>query len=118
MTAAARWALRIVVGVLVITAALPAAATVRNIPAGAGGSRAAQYRIVDAETALVNAARPGTTIRVSLYSLTLPGVKDALIRAHKRGVNVQVVTWQQGARSKTMRALAAGIRRNAPGQQS
>ena len=44
---------------------------------------------------IVNAARPGTYLRVALFTLDLQPMDDALVVARQRGMKVQVVADQE-----------------------
>ncbi|QWZ06576.1 hypothetical protein KRR39_13460 [Nocardioides panacis] len=55
------------------------------------GRTAAQARLVRTFVAAVNHAHRGSTIRVAAYSNDRKDIADALIRAHRRGVHVQML---------------------------
>jgi len=50
-----------------------------------------QYALVHAINEEIDAASPGATVRLAAYSLAMPPTTRALVRAHERGVRVQVV---------------------------
>jgi len=52
---------------------------------------AKQYTISNNLINNANNAPKGSVIRMAFYSLSIPGVSDALVKAHERGVNVQVL---------------------------
>lgn len=56
------------------------------------GSTAARWRIVDKIGSAIDHAPKGSTIRIAVYSITIEKTANKLIAAHKRGVNVQIVT--------------------------
>lgn len=55
------------------------------------GTRAAQRRIEDVVVAAINHTRKGDEIRISLFSFDRQRTADALIRAFRRGVAVQLL---------------------------
>lgn len=56
------------------------------------GTTAAKWRIVNKIGAAIDHAPKNSTIRIAVYSITIDKIADKLIAAHKRGVNVRVVT--------------------------
>lgn len=58
---------------------------------------------------LVDAARKGQRITLSMFNMTYPTAADALIRAYRRGVDVRVVVNSATARSRQVRKLRAVI---------
>lgn len=108
--------------VMTAAAAPPAVAAVPAAETGAffnnpEGDRARQYAIVNHITRNIKASaryaeshRAHPTIRVAIYSLTIPAFADALLDAHKRGVNVQVIM-DHHAINDLWRRLAAGLNR-------
>lgn len=68
--------------------AAPVTAAVFNNPAGTAADKAAlQNRIVD----LIGTAAAGSRIRMAMYYADDATIPNALIAAHQRGVNVQVI---------------------------
>jgi phosphatidylserine/phosphatidylglycerophosphate/cardiolipin synthase-like enzyme len=65
-----------------------------NVPKGAGGSEAQQYRWHNMMTCMFNATPKGATITVSMYSWAHETSANALRRADRRGVIVRVVMWK------------------------
>jgi phosphatidylserine/phosphatidylglycerophosphate/cardiolipin synthase-like enzyme len=59
-----------------------------NVPIG---GKAAQTRIEDVVRGAINHAKKGSYIRIALFSFDRHNMADALIKAHKRGVHVQVL---------------------------
>lgn len=56
------------------------------------GSTSAKWRIVNKIGSAIDHAPKGSTIRIAVYSITIEKIADKLIAAHKRGVNVEIVT--------------------------
>lgn len=67
----------------------PVAGPVFNDPTS--DSAAKQYTITNNLINNANNAPKGAVIRMAFYSLSIPEVTDALVKAHARGVNVQVL---------------------------
>ena len=55
------------------------------------GSPSAQNRIIAYLNDMIDQTPAGQTIRITQYNLTCGSTVDKIIRAHKRGVNVQIV---------------------------
>ncbi len=55
------------------------------------GASPAKDRLLTKLASTINAARPGSTVRIAAYSNDRKDITDALIAAHKRGVHVQVL---------------------------
>jgi len=77
----------------VVATATPARAavtmeTVFNIPTG---SVTQQHAIDNRVIELIQGAPSGSTIQVSMYYMATDAIPDALVAAHKRGANVQVL---------------------------
>lgn len=54
----------------------------------------------------------GSTITASIYSITDWSVANEFIRAHRRGVNVQIITWDGGVGSRpTSRAVSRALKK-------
>ncbi len=86
----------------------PTPGTVFNNPKG---SHAKQYAIMIKIKQSINAAPAGSTIRMAQYLFDLRVMSNALIRAHKRGVNVQVLI-DDGETSKAIKELKAALGRD------
>ena len=72
------------------------------------GSRAARSVLVKRVLAAVRHTRKGQTIRFAMYSLDRRDVVDALLKAHRRGVHVQVVVndnWTSAATARLRKVL-------------
>ncbi|HET6563658.1 MAG TPA: phospholipase D-like domain-containing protein [Marmoricola sp.] len=76
------------------------------------GPRAAQYKIVNAITRAVQGAPRGSTILMSAYMFDNGGTYNALMRAHGRGVHVQMVLDSAHARNGRTHRLAARFNRD------
>ncbi len=79
-----------------VGAAIPSSAAAWEPDPGAHfnnpwGKRASQTRLVSTFIAAVNHAHRGSTIKVAAYSNDRKDIADALIYAHRRGVNVQML---------------------------
>jgi phosphatidylserine/phosphatidylglycerophosphate/cardiolipin synthase-like enzyme len=68
---------------------------------------AGQYSITNALTDNVAHAPKGSVIRMAFYSLSISGIVDALVKAHDRGVNVQVLMDAHGANSLWTKLVGA-----------
>ena len=66
----------------------PRAGTVFNNPRG---SRAKKRAIITQIDRAIDGSAPGSTIRIAMYLFDLDSTADRLIRAHRRGVHVQVL---------------------------
>ncbi|MGN6129209.1 MAG: phospholipase D-like domain-containing protein [Nocardioidaceae bacterium] len=75
-----------------------------NDPAG---PPAQQYSLITRVDRAVDAAWPGSTIRVAEYSFAMPRTSAALGAAYRRGVNVQVVVDDHSAPWRSVRRLSA-----------
>ena len=71
------------------------------------GNKAAKYRIVNSNTRAVNGAPRGSTMLMSAYMFDNRGTYKAMMRAHRRGVHVQVVLDAAHARNGKTRRMAA-----------
>jgi phosphatidylserine/phosphatidylglycerophosphate/cardiolipin synthase-like enzyme len=69
------------------------------------GSEAAQYALVRRVDRAVDRTPGGATIRLAAYSFAMPSTSRALLRAHRRGVRVQVVVDDRSARWGSVRRL-------------
>lgn len=56
------------------------------------GSTSARWRIINKIGSAIDHTPKGSTIRLAVYSITIDKVASKLIAAHKRGVNVRIVT--------------------------
>lgn len=79
-----------------VTVGVAAPASAAGVTTGAvfndpTGSTDQQAAIVNRIVDLIDGAATGSTIRMSMYYADDPAVPDALIAAHERGVNVQLV---------------------------
>lgn len=79
---------------------LPNPGPTTNIPREAGSSQAQQFVLNDRLTALIDETPRGEQITMTTFSMndgdryrTRDDVVSALVRAHRRGVIVRVVTW-------------------------
>jgi phosphatidylserine/phosphatidylglycerophosphate/cardiolipin synthase-like enzyme len=63
--------------------------------------------VAESALELVNAARKGQRITLSMFNMTYPSAADTLIRAFRRGVEVRVVVNIATAHSKQVRKLRA-----------
>lgn len=79
------------------------------------GSRDAKFKIVRAITRAVQGAPGGSTILMSAYMFDNGGTYDALMAAHRRGVQVQMVLDTANARNGKTRRLAARFNRDNTG---
>lgn len=86
--------------------------TITNIPRAARGSTAQQFAFTEQVRCVVNAMPRGQTIWITIYSYEIPSVVDALIKAHRRGVNVRVTSWGERAGFPQTRRLMATLGRN------
>ena len=55
------------------------------------GSESKQFAIINRLIDLINGTRRGAVIRMAMFSFTMPEFADALVRAHKRGVSIQLI---------------------------
>lgn len=76
------------------------------------GNRAAKFKIVNAITRAVNGAPRGSTILMSAYMFDNGGTYKALMRAHGRGVRVQMVLDTAHARNGKTKRLARRFNRD------
>lgn len=65
--------------------------TIFNDPLDAAGTNE-NYKIVNYINKAINSTVKTSTIRLAMYSINIDSSADALIAAHKRGVNVQIIT--------------------------
>lgn len=93
------------------TASGPAVAPARTVRAprvvfnDPTGSRAQQFAIPRAIEAEIRRARRGSTITVAVYSFSLGSTRDALLAAHRRGVNVRVLSADKSLRYGAFKKL-------------
>lgn len=69
------------------------------------GSRRQQYSLVRRINHAIREAEPGATLRLAAYSLAMPSTTEALVDAHRRGVQVRVVVDDHSAHWGSVRAL-------------
>ena len=78
------------------------------------GNLEAKDRILTHIVKTIESTPRGSEIRIAAYSNDRPDVVDALIRAHQRGVDVQVVlndNWTSGATRRLVRSLGQDTNR-------
>ena len=78
------------------------------------GNAEARDRIVTHIVRTINSTPKHSTIRIAAYSNDRPDVVDALIAAHKRGVDVQMVlndNWTSGATRRLIRTVGQDTNR-------
>jgi phosphatidylserine/phosphatidylglycerophosphate/cardiolipin synthase-like enzyme len=103
--------------VVALVVSMAPAASAWQPPGGAifnnpKGDRAAQYRIVNSITRAVNNAPRNSTMLLSAYMFDNAGTFKAMMRAHRRGVHVQVVLDAAHARNGKTRRMAARFNRD------
>lgn len=69
------------------------------------GSSAEQYALIRHIDAKIDRADRGATVRLAAYSFAMPSTAQSLLRAHRRGVNVQVVVDDHSAVWKSVQNL-------------
>ncbi|QWZ07587.1 hypothetical protein KRR39_19510 [Nocardioides panacis] len=69
------------------------------------GTERQQYALVRRVDRAVGRAPGGSTVRLAAYSFAMPSTAQALRRAHRRGVRVQVVVDDRSAQWGSVRAL-------------
>lgn len=69
------------------------------------GSHRQQYSLVRRINHAIDAALPGATVRLAAYSLAMPSTTEALVAAHRRGVDVRVVVDDHSAHWGAVRVL-------------
>ena len=69
------------------------------------GSHRQQYSLVRRIDRAIDDALPGATIRLAAYSLAMPSTTEALVAAHRRGVDVRVVVDDHSAHWGSVRVL-------------
>ncbi len=92
-------------------------ATVFNNPQKSA-SKAEQYKIINYINKAINSTTKGATIRISMYSMDIKSSADAIINAHKRGVNVRFVTDDHAASSVQMKRVKEALAKQAIKGQS
>ena len=78
------------------------------------GSTAAKDRIISHLVKTISSTPKHSTIRIAAYSNDRPDVVDALIAAHKRGVDVQMVlndNWTSGATNRLVKVVGRDTNR-------
>ncbi|MGA9749348.1 MAG: phospholipase D-like domain-containing protein [Nocardioides sp.] len=76
------------------------------------GASPAKNRLLTKLASTINAARPGSTVRIAAYSNDRKDITDALIAAHKRGVHVQVLlngNWTSRQTTRMQRVLGTKV---------
>ena len=76
------------------------------------GSYTEKYRGLNHIVAAINHARPGGTIRVATWALNHQASTDALVNAHRRGVNVRVIVRKSGAHTDQVKRLTRVLGRD------
>lgn len=69
------------------------------------GSPQAQYALIRHIDAKIDGADRGATVRLAAYSFAMPSTAQSLLRAYRRGVNVQVVVDDHSGRWKSVQNL-------------
>ncbi len=87
-------------------ASRPSGSVLFNNPAG---PPAQQYKLFVRINRAIARAWPGSTIRVAEYSFAMPSTARALVAAHRRGVNVQVVVDDHSAPWASVRRLRTAL---------
>lgn len=82
------------------------------------GSRAEQYTLMHQLRDLIDGAPKGSKITGSLFNMNVTFIREALQRAHRRGVTVQLVARKPLATTPELKALVATLSKNAAGQAS
>jgi phosphatidylserine/phosphatidylglycerophosphate/cardiolipin synthase-like enzyme len=89
----------------------PASGPIFNNPRG---NTAAKDRIINHIVSTINSTPKYSVIRIAAYSNDRPDVVDALIAAHKRGVDVQMVlndNWTSGATNRLAKVIGRDTNR-------
>jgi phosphatidylserine/phosphatidylglycerophosphate/cardiolipin synthase-like enzyme len=73
------------------------------------GSRGKQFALVRRLNGAIDDARAGGTVRLAAYSLAMPSTTRALVRAHRRGVDVRVVVDDHSRHWGSVRTLRAEL---------
>ena len=81
------------------------------------GSEAEQYALIRHIDARIDGADRGATVRLAAYSFAMPSTAQALLRAHRRGVHVQVVVDDRSTTWKSVRNLQGRLGTD-PGRRS
>lgn len=89
---------------------LPKGVTQKAVLGDPWSSRAGKvHGVARSALAIIKQTRKGQTLTLSMFNLTYPGTADALVRARRRGVAVRVLLNGEGARSREVRILTAGL---------
>lgn len=67
------------------------------------------HAVAESAVAIAKRARKGQTLTLAMFNLTYPGAAAAFVAAHRRGVDVRIVLNHEGARSRQVRLLRAGL---------
>lgn len=107
---------------VVVTALLPGGQAVAYVPApgstfntpakAPGTTRARQMVFTDRAVQAIAATPRGETITISIFSLSVGKVTDALIAAHRRSVRVRFVTHDGATQNGNVRRLMAALGTN------
>ncbi len=93
-------------------------ATVFNNPEKKAG-KSQNYKIINYINKAINSTTKDATVRISMYSMNIASSADAIINAHKRGVNIQFVTDDHSEGSAQMvRIKKALAKQTVKGQSS
>lgn len=76
------------------------------------GTYAEKYRGLNHIVRAINHARPGGTIRVATWALNHQASTDALVKAHRRGVNVRIVVRKSAAHTTQVKRLSRVLGRD------
>lgn len=100
-----------------LVATAPPASAVYSVPSGPifnnpFGTFAEKYRGLNHIVAAINHARRGGTIRVATWALNHQASTDALVKAHRRGVNVRVIVRKSGAHTAQVKRLTRVLGRD------
>lgn len=81
-----------------------------------GGTKAQQLRIVHEFDDNVRGAKPGSTVRVATLAINLKDTTDAMLKAYKCGVNMQVVVpraqWEMGQIKRLRKNLGENVNKS------
>jgi phosphatidylserine/phosphatidylglycerophosphate/cardiolipin synthase-like enzyme len=72
----------------------------------------AVHAVVDSAIRVMDETPDGETLTLSIFNFTYPPVREALVRAHERGVHVHVVVNARAAYKKQVRKLRAALGRD------
>lgn len=91
---------------------VPTARNIFNTPRAAGGTTAQQYGFGTFIERTLDSMAPGAVARMAVYDLNVPSTADAIIRSHKRGVNVRVIfdKLDRGEEQRVAKALGGNVK--------